>query len=176
MIFREMPRLLLWILSFIHCCSVLSSSVPLLILYCSPSDSVFIITSYPCLLLPVTQGHVFLALTSHTHCACLAMSQFSRVSWENGGAESTLMMTLDTLLLLSHDPNELGEAFPLLFPLDNNQLLQTSPHFCQPALFSPPWCWCLLHSEADLLRSWNSFISNVEPLSRGLFLSTDLTP
>lgn len=30
-------------------------------------DSVFIINVYPCLLVPVTRGHVFLARTSHTH-------------------------------------------------------------------------------------------------------------
>lgn len=29
-------------------------------------DSVFIINVYPCFLVPVTRGHVFLARTSHT--------------------------------------------------------------------------------------------------------------
>lgn len=38
-------------------------------------------------------------------------------------------------------------AFPLLSTLNMNQLLQSSPHFCQQALLLHPWCWCAFHSE-----------------------------
>lgn len=83
-------------------------------------------------------GRMFFLLLPRTHCACLVVSQFPRVSWANVGAESTLMMNLDTHLLLSHDHNKLGEALPLPPPpLHNTQLLQTLH----------PWCWCLLPSE-----------------------------
>lgn len=90
-------------------------------------------------------------------------------------AESTLMMNLNTRLFLSRDHNELERVSSAFYPQHepaapkSSTLLSASSSFTPLVLVRVPF-------GADLPRSWNSFISNAEPLSRGLSLSTDLTP
>lgn len=67
-------------------------------------------------------------------------------------------------------------AFPLLSTLNNNQLLQSSPTLLSASSSFTPLLLVLGSFWANPPRSWNTLISNAEPLSQRLSLSTDLTP